>query len=82
MSEKIQVFILKNCPHCLKFKELISHYDLSEFEIEYIDERENEELANSFDYYYVPSVFYKNKKIHEGIIDENKMQEILEQIKK
>lgn len=82
MKEKIQVFILKNCPHCLKFKQLFSQVDLNDFDVEYIDEQENKELADKFDYYYVPSVFYKNKKIHEGVIDETKIQNILMQIKK
>jgi len=39
----------------------------NELEIEIIDEVEQPELANQYDYYYVPTFYVDGKKLHEGV---------------
>lgn len=74
----LTLFYLKNCPYCKEaFKYIEKHNKEYNVKIEMIEESEQVERANSYDYYYVPC-FYKGKdKIHEGAVTEEKIIEIL-----
>jgi len=77
----IQLFYLKDCPFCkraLRFIENLKRQDMYKpIEIELIEESELPELADQFDYYYVPTFYIDGEKIHEGGIFENEVEEIL-----
>jgi len=80
----MRVFILENCPHCIRarnyIKELKEEDDkYRNIEIEYIDEAIEEELANSYDYYYVPSFFDGDKKLHEGTINKKEVKALFDE---
>ena len=45
-------------------------------EVELIEESEQAELANQYDYYYVPTFYLDGEKVHEGGIFENELEEI------
>ncbi|MEE0966083.1 MAG: glutaredoxin [Bacilli bacterium] len=80
----MRVFILKNCPHCIRARGYISQLkeeDLKyqSIDIEYIDEAEEVELADAYDYYYVPSFFDGNKKLHEGTISKNEVKRLFDE---
>ena len=47
-----------------------------------IEESEQAELANQYDYYQVPSYFYNEEKLHEGAITEEELLNILKSIQK
>ena len=77
----IKLFYLKDCPFCKKafayideLKKLDSYKDI---EFELIEESEQSELANQYDYYYVPTFYIDEEKIHEGGIFPNEVEEIL-----
>jgi len=36
-------------------------------EIKIVDEEKNPEIANKYDYYYVPTYYVGDKKVHEGV---------------
>lgn len=82
----LKIFILKNCPHCANleywikelYKEDSSYQDI---EIEYIDEKESADIANQYDYYYVPSIFMDEKKVHEGVASKEIIESIFKQVK-
>ena len=66
----VKLFYLKDCPFCKKafayideLKKLDSYKDI---EFELIEESEQSELANQYDYYYVPTFYIDEEKIHEG----------------
>lgn len=68
---KFKLFYLQYCPYCQQvFKwidELREEYpDLNSIELEMLNEREHVELSDSLDYYYVPTFYYGDEKLHEG----------------
>ncbi len=65
------MFMFEGCPHCKKargfIEELIkSNPDYSKVPLTLIDEKLSPEIAEKYDYYYVPSFFVDNVKLHEG----------------
>lgn len=67
----VLLFKLAGCPHCklaLKMQEALfqEHPEWREIPLKIVDEAEEAELANSFDYYYVPTYYVNGKKVHEG----------------
>ena len=79
---KITMFIRKDCPYCMRAlaiqKNLMAKERYRDIEVEVIDEREQAVLADRYDYYYVPSYFLGEEKLHEGAVDEVTIQTILE----
>jgi HD-GYP domain-containing protein (c-di-GMP phosphodiesterase class II) len=55
---------------------------IADIMIQMIEESEQAELANQYDYYYVPSYFYNEEKLHEGAITEEELLNILKSIQK
>ena len=69
--KEITLFHLTNCPYCIHarhaLKELAEENPAyGEIAIHWIEEREEAALAASFDYYYVPTVYYEGKKLYEA----------------
>jgi len=69
--KKITMFILKSCPYCI---EALRHMDrlaaddsrYGALDIEIIDEQERSDIADTYDYYYVPAYYVDGEKLHEG----------------
>ena len=69
--QKIKMFMQKTCPYCKAalgwMDELyVQNPDYKSIEIEIIDEKQQSELADQHDYYYVPTYYVGDDKIHEG----------------
>ena len=84
--KKITVFYLEGCPYCRQareaLKELTSENEnYSKVSLEWIEENQNPEISEKFDYYYVPSMFIENKKFYEAHRGES-FDECKENIKK
>ncbi len=66
----LELFYLKSCPYCADARkavgELMEDPRYAGLPIEWIEEREKPELAETRDYYYVPAIFYKGKKLYEA----------------
>ncbi len=81
---KLQLFVLEKCPYCIQtkqdLKELLLEEKYKEVEIEEIDERKNESLANQYDYHYVPCFFQDGVKLHEGAITKEELKSMLEKV--
>jgi len=45
-------------------------------EIELIEESEQTEFADQYDYYYVPTFYIDGEKVHEGGIFENEVEDV------
>ncbi len=70
--KKILMFTMAGCPHCRnahKFikDELDKHPEYTSVDMEIIDEVEHPDIADKYDYYYVPTFYLDKEKFHEGV---------------
>ena len=79
--KEIKMFMFESCPHCAKARKIIS--SLLDSNPEYkkipfvmIDEKLQPEVADKYDYYYVPCFFVGDEKVHEGAVDEDKVRDV------
>ena len=75
------MFIIASCPYCKaalgwmdELKEKNPEY--KNLEIEIIDENEHPEIADKFDYHYVPTYYVDDKKVHEGAANLRKVNKV------
>ncbi len=80
--KELTVFILKRCPHCIRAKKHIetlqNQPEYEDIKITYIDERKESALAKQYDYYYVPSFYVGDIKLHEGTITLEELQDVFD----
>ncbi len=84
--QKLTAFYLEGCPYCKKavesLKELKAENSAYEkAEIDWIEESKSPDIANSYDYYYVPSFFLGDTKLYECSPKEG-YEEIKQQVRK
>lgn len=67
---KLEIFYLENCPYCRGARQAVEAlkkenpaYDA--IEIEWIEESRNPDRVAGHDYYYVPSIYDRNRKLYE-----------------
>lgn len=80
--KRVQLFYLKHCPFCKKALRYIEEVkasvpELAQLEIEMIEEEEQAEVAEQYDYYYVPTFYIDGVKVHEGGIYPDEMEPLL-----
>ena len=67
--KEIEIFYLTGCPYCRHARkaveELLAEDDYTGLSLRWIEERENKVLADSRDYYYVPTIYYDGQKLYE-----------------
>ena len=69
--KEIMLFYLERCPYCNDARRaLVELYGedsaYSTVRIHWIEERRERELADRYDYYYVPTIFYGEEKLYEA----------------
>ncbi|BCJ97802.1 thioredoxin family protein [Anaerocolumna chitinilytica] len=71
------------CPHCRRAHSLLD--DLyhenpayKDIKIQYIDEELHPDVANSYDYFYVPTFYVDSDKIHEGVPSKEALKQVLD----
>ena len=79
----MKLFYLKNCPYCREALAWIQELYQQDIKyqcipLEMIEESEQSELADTYDYYYVPCFFEGTKKLHEGAITKETIQKIFD----
>lgn len=67
----VKIFYFPTCPYCIKAKRAVE--ELKEenpayraITINWVNEHKDVALAEQYDYYYVPSVFYGEEKLYEA----------------
>ena len=80
--QPVKLFYLKNCPFCKKAIRYIgdlkaAHAELAQVEIEMIEESEQPDVADGYDYYYVPTFYVGGVKVHEGGIYPEEVEAVL-----
>lgn len=81
------MFYQKRCPFCKMAFRFIDelkqeHPEFQKIEIETVDELEEPEEADKYDYYYVPTFYVDGKKVHEGGIYKPEVEKLLNDILK
>ena len=66
------MFLKASCPHCKKALSLMEeiykeHPEYKTIPVKKIDETMEPDYAATFDYYYVPTFYVGNAKVHEGV---------------
>ena len=69
--KKVKLFYLTHCPYCVQARKVIgdliaSNQEYAEIEIEWIEESIHPDIADQYDYYYVPTVFINESKAYEA----------------
>lgn len=72
---KVTCFYLTECPYCIQakkaLKELITENPLyGEVEIDWIEESQNPDIIDQYDYYATPSMFIGKEKLYEAYLFE------------
>lgn len=79
----MKLFILEHCPHCKRARAWIEElYEENskyrDIPLEVIDEDKESEIAESYDYYYVPCFFDGDTKLHEGVARKEIIKDIFD----
>lgn len=80
--KRITMFVQPDCPFCKRALQIIDELKMknSEYaniEVRVIDEIKHFMLAEKFAYYYVPAFYVGDKKVHEGSVTPEIMEDIL-----
>lgn len=82
MMKKVQLFMFEACPYCqqaLKYlNELLKEEPYRDVQITMIDERKQPDVADAYDYYYVPTFYVDDVKVSEGAVSYEQVKEILD----
>ena len=80
----IKLFVLENCPYCRRaltyLAELQAEENYAAITVEMIDEIKESALAATYNYYYVPAIYYQQEKLHEGVLSLERLREILDYV--
>ena len=81
---ELLLFILKSCPYCIQARkwcdELVSeNSEYGKINIRIIDEQAERRLADSYDYYYVPTFYLGREKLHEGAATKEKIRKVFDE---
>lgn len=80
----VQLFIQKSCPYCkqaLSWMEDLKkeNPEYSEVAVTIIDELVEPDLADQYDYYYVPTYYIDGTKVHEGAASKDIVKKVFEE---
>ena len=80
---ELTMFYLRNCPYCiraLKYMDELRGEDsrYAQIAVKMIEEQQEKEVADKYDYYYVPCYYLDDEKLHEGGIDKDGVRAVLE----
>lgn len=81
MPKHVKMMMLDRCPHCKRAFEMINELkeensDYAEVEIEVIEETREADKTKGYDYWYVPTFFVDDVKIHEGVPTKEKVEQV------
>ncbi|MDR3553108.1 MAG: thioredoxin family protein [Clostridia bacterium] len=79
--KKITMFTMEACPFCRQALGMIEtlraeNPAYADVEIEMIDEVEHPDIADRYDYWYVPTFYVGGEKLHEGVPTPEKVEAV------
>lgn len=80
----VTMFITSWCPYCkqaFSFMDALKKEDpkYSDINIKIIDEELEPEISKNYDYYYVPTYYVNNVKVHEGVPTKDIVKAVFEE---
>ena len=84
---EVLLFYLPSCPHCqkaLRLQEALrnAHPEYRDIPLRLADESREVDFANAHDYYYVPTYYVGEEKVHEGIVDAAIVESVFQRAQK
>ena len=81
----VKFFYQERCPFCkqaLRYIEELKeeHPEFQPIEIEMIEETQHPDIADKYEYYYVPTFYVDGVKVHEAGIFKNEMEALLRKV--
>ncbi len=81
--KSVLMFIIEGCPYCkkaLRYMEEIMEETpkYKEIPVRIVDENLYPEFAEEYDYYYVPTFFVEDEKVHEGAAEKDDIRRVFE----
>ena len=69
--KKITLFYLDDCPYCHYAKRALEELKkedpgYAKISVNWVEESEHPEVSQQYNYYYVPTIFYGDKKLYEA----------------
>jgi len=80
--KKILMFHFASCPYCRAAMNYLQELteenpEFATVEIEKIDEKIHPEIADKYDYWYVPTFYVDGQKVHEGACTKKIVENVL-----
>ena len=71
MSKEITIFYMEGCPYCVNARKAVQELqgqnaDYAAVRVNWIDENKEAELAASYDYFRVPTIYDGREKLYEA----------------
>ena len=81
--KSVRMFTMESCPFCKQahrwMDELFEEYpQYRQIPLDIVDEVEQPEFADQFDYYYVPTYYVGDEKVHEGAATKDGIRQVFE----
>ncbi len=78
------MFTMASCPYCRVAHRwmdqlLESHPEFKDIQMEIIDEVQHPDIANDYDYWFVPTYYVGDHKVHEGAASKKIIKKVFEQ---
>lgn len=79
----VKMMVLDGCPHCKHAFQMIEelkqeHSEYQTIDIEVIEENREAQKTEGYDYWYVPTFFVNDIKLHEGVPTKDKIKQVLQ----
>lgn len=79
--KKITMFMFDECPHCQLALRLMKELkeenkEYAGLDIKMINERKEPEIADQYDYWYVPTYYVDDEKVHEGHAEREDVEKV------
>lgn len=84
MPKPVKMMMLDSCPYCRQAFEMMdklkaAHPEYNHVQIETIEESKEPEKVEGYDYWYVPTFFVGDQKIHEGVPTMDKVERVFQE---
>lgn len=81
--KKITMFTMASCPYCRIAHRWINSLlkknpEYNDINLEIIDEVQKPHIANNYDYWYVPTFYIGDEKVHEGAASPKVIKSVFE----
>ena len=80
----LTMFYLETCPYCKRARGYMQELRDEDpkykgIDVKMVEERQEKELADSYDYFYVPCYYVGGEKVAEGAIDKEGVKKVFDE---